>query len=127
MASFLSDSILDNGLSHLTNNGDAIYITSALSTTYTAATSTNALGYKTSISIGSPADRTDTGNGRKVTVPSISGGTVSATGTASHYAIVDTANSAVLAAGTLTSSQSVTSGNTFSIPTSFDIGIPDAT
>lgn len=122
---FLADDILDSGLSYLTANGNALYITSALSTTFAAATSTNALGDKTSISIGSPTDRTEAGNGRKVVVAAISGGNVTGTGTASHYAIVDTVNSAVLAAGALTASQPVTSGNSFSVQ-AFDIGIPDA-
>ncbi|MDI6770104.1 MAG: hypothetical protein QMD04_10585, partial [Anaerolineales bacterium] len=62
-------------------------------------------------------------SGRKVTVPSISDGAVTATGTATHYAVVDTANSRLLATGALSASQVVTNGNTFTL-TAFDIGIP---
>jgi hypothetical protein len=50
---------------------------------------------------------------------------VTATGTATHFAITDTVNSRLLATGALTASQGVTSGNSFTL-TTFDIGIPDA-
>ena len=97
-------------------------ITSAEATTYTEANATYALGNSTSLSISAPADRT--GGGRKVTVAAITDGSVTGTGTATHYAIVDTVNSRLLATGSLTASQSVTSGNTFTLST-VDIGIPD--
>ena len=54
----------------------------------------------------------------------ISDGSVTGTGNATHYAIVDTSNSRLLVAGALTASQSVTTGNTFSLA-SLDVGIPD--
>jgi hypothetical protein len=56
-------------------------------------------------------------------VSAVSAGTVTGTGTATHWALVDTGNSRLLAAGSLSASQGVTSGNTFDL-TSFDIGIP---
>ena len=64
------------------------------------------------------------GGGRKVTVAAISDGSITGTGTATHYAIVDSTNSRLLATAALTASQSVTNGNTFTLAT-FDIGIPD--
>ena len=96
--------------------------TSQESTTYASANSTHALGSSTSLSIGSPADRS--GGGREVTVAAVTDGSISATGTASHYAILDTSNTRLLATGSLSASQSVTSGNTFTLA-SFKIGIPD--
>jgi hypothetical protein len=60
-----------------------------------------------------------------VTVAEITDGSVTATGTATHYAITDTVNSRLLAAGNLASSQGVTAGNIFTLP-AFDIGIPGA-
>ena len=93
-------------------------------TTYTAATSTLTLGNSTSLSIAAPSDRT--GGGRKVTVSAISDGSITGTGTVTHYALVDTTNTRLLATAALTASQSVTSGNTFTLA-SFDIGIPDPT
>lgn len=118
----LNDRVFDNGLSVLDLEANAIYITSQEATDYTDATSTSALGNSTSLSIGAPQDRT--GGGREVVVAAISDGSVTGTGTATHYALVDTANSRLLATGTLTASQSVTSGNTFTL-SSFTIGIPD--
>ena len=66
-----------------------------------------------------------TPNGRKVTSAAVTDGSVTTTGTASHYAVVDSANSRLLATGALASSQAVTSGNTFTLA-AFDVGIPDA-
>ena len=118
----LNDRVFDNGLTVLDTEANRIDVTSQEATTYTEATSTYTLGNSTSLSIGAPADRT--GGGRKVTVAAITDGSISGTGTATHYAIVDTSNSRLLATGSLTASQSVTSGNTFTLAT-FDIGIPD--
>jgi hypothetical protein len=118
----LADRVFDNGLTVLDTEANRIDITSQESTTYTEATSTHTLGNSTSLSIASPSDRS--GGGREVVVSAISDGSVSGTGTATHYAIVDTVNSRLLATGSLSASQSVTSGNTFSLA-SFTIGIPD--
>lgn len=119
---FLNDRVFDNGLTVLDTEADKITITSQEVTTYTEGNATYALGEATGISISAPADRT--GGGRKVTVSAVTSGSVTATGTATHYAILDTVNSRLLATGSLTASQAVTSGNTFSL-SSFDIGIPD--
>jgi hypothetical protein len=122
MAGFLADRIFDNGLTVLDTEATHLYITSSQATTYAEATSTYALGNKSSLSIGAPADRV--GGGRKVTVAAITDGSVTATGTAAYYAIVDSANSRLLATDVLSASQAVTSGNTFTLP-AFDIYIPD--
>jgi len=119
---FLNDRVFDNGLTVLDTEANKILITSAEPTTYTEANATYALGNSTSLSIGAPQDRS--GGGREVVVAAITDGSVTATGTATHYAIVDTVNSRLLAAGSLTASQAVTSGNTFTL-TSVAIGIPD--
>ena len=74
------------------------------------------------MSIGAPQDRN--AGGREVVVAAISDGTVTATGTATHYAILDTVNSRLLATGSLSASQAVTSGNTFTL-SSTTVGIPD--
>jgi hypothetical protein len=118
----LGDRVFDNGLTVLDQEANKITITSQESTTYASANSTHALGSSTSLSIGAPADRS--GGGREVTVAAISDGSVSATGTATHYAILDTSNSRLLATGSLSASQSVTNGNSFTLA-SFKIGIPD--
>ena len=56
----------------------------------------------------------DTGTGRQVTVPAITDGTVTADGTATHWAMHNGSN-AVVASGALTASQLLTSGNTFTL------------
>lgn len=118
----LNNRVFDNGLTVLDTEANRVDVTSQEASTYAEATSTYTLGNSTSLSIGAPADRS--GGGRKVAVASITDGSVTGTGTATHYALVDTNNSRLLATGSLTASQSVTSGNTFTLAT-FDIGIPD--
>lgn len=119
---FLADRVYDNGLSALDTEANRLDITSQEATTYAQATSTYTLGNKTSLSVGSPGAATP--NGRKVTVAAITDGTVTGTGDATHWAIVDTANSRLLATGSLSGGgQTVTSGNTFTLG-AFDIRIP---
>ena len=123
----IADYVFDAALAKFDTEANRIDVCSSEPTTYTAATTTPAssgvsLGNATSISISAPADRT--GGGRKVTVSAITNGSVTYSATATHYAIVDTVNSRLLATGSLSASQSVTSGNTFTL-TAFDVGIPD--
>jgi hypothetical protein len=116
----LANAVLDDGLSTLTTNGTRIDICSTEPTTYAQATSTYSLG-TSSTTTGSPADRT--GGGREVTVAAVTDANVTGTGTASFYAITN-GSSTLYATGGLSTSQSVTVGNTFSLG-SFTIGIPD--
>jgi len=118
----LNNRVFDNGLTVLDTEANKILVTSQEATTYTEANATYALGNSTSLSISAPADRT--GGGREVTVSAISDGAVTGTGTVTHYALVDTSNSRLLATGSLTASQAVTSGNTFTLG-AFTVGIPD--
>jgi hypothetical protein len=117
----IADYILDLALAELDTATSTLHLCSGEPANY-AGIAAVLLGAKTSLSIGAPADRTP--NGRKVTVASFSDGSVSATGTASHWAI-SKSGSTLMVAGALASPQSVTNGNTFSLP-AFDIGIPDA-
>lgn len=109
----LNDRVFDNGLTVLDTEANRVDICSQEPTTYTAATSTYTLGNTTSISISAPTDG-DT-SGRKVTLAAITGASVSGTGDATHYAISDTSNTRLLVTGSLSASQAVTSGNTFSL------------
>lgn len=119
---FIADAVFDNGLSYADTNGTRIDITSQEATTYAEATSTYTLGNDT-VNTGAPeAGDVD---GRKVVVPAISSGSVTATGTASHWALTD-GTSVLIATGALTATQSVTSGNTFTLD-AIDITIRDAT
>lgn len=119
---FIADYVLDAALAKLAE-ANRLDICSQEPTTYAEATTTYTLGNKTSLSVGAPTDRTPTG--RKAVVAAITDGTVTGTGTATHYALSDTGNSRLLATGALSASQAVTSGNTFTTG-AFDVGIPDA-
>lgn len=122
--SFLNDNVLDAALSYISTNANRLDICSTEPATYTEATSTFTLGNKTSPGYTGPANG-DT-SGRKITINAISDGSVTGTGTASHWALSKTtATTELVAAGSLASSQGVTSGNTFTL-TAFDIEIPDA-
>ena len=119
---YLDNRVYYNGLTVLDTEANAIHICSAEPTTYSETTSTYTLGNATGVTVGAPADRT--GGGREVVVDAAADGNITATGTATHYALVDTVNSRLLAASALTASQAVTNGNTFTLA-SFTIGIPD--
>ena len=118
----IENPVYDAALQVLIDDGDRLDLCSQEPTNYTEATSTYSLGNQTTITIGTIADGDV--SGRKVTVSATSGGTIGTTGTATHYAISDTTGTQLLAAGELTTSQQVVSGNTFTTE-AFDIEIPD--
>lgn len=120
---FLSDNVLDAPCSYISTNGGRVDICSQEPATYTEATSTYTLGNKTSPSFTGPANGDV--SGRKITLDAISDGSVTGTDTATHWAISKTtATTDLLAANSLSSSQAVTSGNTFTL-TATDIEFPD--
>lgn len=119
---FISDEVFDQGLDYADTNGTRIDITNAEATTYAEATSTFTLGNKTGLNTGATEDG-DT-DGRKVVVPAITDGSVTSTDTATHWALTD-GSSILVATGALSSSQAVTSGNTFTLD-AIDITIRDA-
>lgn len=119
---YINSIVLDSGLSYVKTNADKIFICSQEPNTYTGASSTYALGVKDfgaggvvngNIADGSPS-------GRKVTTNAITDGSVTGTGTASHWAMVYSGGTSLLAASSLSASQSVTTGNTFTL-TAFDV------
>ena len=119
--SFLSDNVRDDGLQQLTNNVNELHICSQEPTTFTEATSTYTLGNKTNPTVSAP-QAGDT-SGREVQMSAFSDGSVTADGTATHYAWVDTVNSTLYVAEALSASQAVTNGNTFSLG-AHDVTIP---
>lgn len=118
----LENPVYDAALQVLIDDGDRLDLCSQEPTSYTEATSTYSLGNQTTITIGTIADGDV--SGRKVTVSATTGGSIGTTGTATHYAISDTTGTQLLAAGELTTSQQVVSGNSFTTE-AFDIEIPD--
>ena len=120
---FIIDAILDNLssiASQTTRKIDICYTQEP--TTYTEATSTYTCGNKTGLTMTALGDGAV--DGRKVDTPAITDGSVTATQTAGWWGLTDAA--AVLhAAGALSSSQAVTSGNTFTLD-AISITIRDA-
>ena len=123
---YVHDDVLDGALTVITDNADRLDICSQEPVTYTEATSTYTLGYKDHGAAGSAfgtiGDATPTG--RKIASTAVTDGAVTATDTATHWGASDTTNSKLMAASSLSASQAVTSGNSFSLP-SFDITLPD--
>jgi len=123
MANVVGDYVLDNGLAALDTLADKIILVSADPANY-AGVAALTLGTKTftvGAAVGAPAAGTP--NGRKVSTTAITDGAVTANGTATGWAIVDSVNSRLLANGDLAASQVVTTGNSFTLP-SFDITLP---
>ena len=118
---FLNDDVLDDGLQVLTDaTSKELHICSQEPTTRTEAVTTYTLGNKSAPTVGAPTDGDS--SGRKVVVSAITDGSVTGTGTATHWALVD--GTRLLATQSLASSQAVTSGNTFTLA-AIDITIPD--
>lgn len=121
---FMNDLLLDLPLQAIEDDADRMDICSQEPANYTEATSTFTLGNETTLAYTGPSDRTP--NGRETEVDAITAGSVTATDTATHWALSKTpATSTLYCAGALSSSQGVTSGNTFTL-TATVIGIPDA-
>jgi len=120
---YIADAALDAALNNI-NDGDRVDICSQEPANYTEATSTYTLGNKTSASVGSPTN--GDASGRKVTISAITDGSVSSDGTASHWALSEVSGTELKAAESLSSSQGVTNGNTFSL-NALDIEFPDPT
>jgi hypothetical protein len=123
----VADRVLDLGLNVLDTEATHLYINyTSEPTTFTEATSTKACGNKNwgaGAVCGSPAAGSP--NGRKVTTAAITDGSVTATQTAGWWSITDNTNSRLLATGTLSATQAVTSGNVFTLG-AFDIRLPGA-
>lgn len=120
---YLHNDVYDLGLSVLTDDAGRLDICSQEPSTYAQATNTYSLGNAAVSSVSAPQDGTP--NGRQVTVAEIAspGGSVTGTGTAGFWALVDEGSSRLLAAGPLASSQPVTTGNSFTMG-SFTLRIP---
>lgn len=118
---YVNDEALDAALAVAPGAATRLDICSQEPTTRTEAITTYSLGNKTSPSVGAAGNGTP--NGRKRTVAAITDGTVTVTGTATHWALTD--GTRLLATAPLSASQSVTSGNTFTLG-AFDVRIPDA-
>jgi hypothetical protein len=121
MANKVADAILDGALAIYDTVATAIHLLSADPTVF-ADVSTLTLGNKTwgaGGAFGSPG--AGDVNGRKVMSTAITDGSITTTGTATKWAVVDSTR--LLANGSLSTAQAVTSGNTFLLD-SFKIELP---
>lgn len=108
---FIADVVFDDGLSVLDTNGTRLDICSSEPTSYTEATSTFSLGNDT-VNTGAPENGAT--DGRRVIVPAITSGSVTGTGTVAFWALTNGSDT-LYATGSLSASQVVTTGNTFSL------------
>ena len=118
----INDEVFDQGLDWADTNGTRLDIVSTDPGLTYATVTGNTLGNKTSYSVGVTED--GAADGRRVIGQAITDGTVSGTGTATHWAITNGTDT-VVASGALSASQSVTSGNTFTLD-AISITIRDA-
>lgn len=118
MAEYLHDSVLDAALA-LLSGSKTLHILPAGTYADRAAVLAASLGNKV-VTVGA-AEAGDV-SGRKVRIPAITDGAVTATGTAAQWAIID--GSTYLAGEDLAATQAVTNGNTFTLAAT-DIELPD--
>ncbi len=111
---YMNDEVFDQGLDYADTNGTRIDICSQEPTTYGEATTDGAfsLGNKTGLNTG--ATEAGAVDGRRVIIPAITDGTVTETGTATHWALTD-GSAVLIATGALSSGQGVTDGNPFTL------------
>lgn len=121
MGKWANDNVMENGLNWIKNNCNEMHICSQQPTNFTEATSTYSLGSVAMSSSDFTLADGDT-SGRKLTVAGkeIS---VSADGTITHVALVDTSTSTLMYV-TTTNSESVSAGNTANVG-SWDVEIGD--
>ena len=124
---YLADAVLDAALAVIDTKADRIDICSQEPSNYTEATSTYTLGNK---DFGGPgtafaSPRNGDVSGRKIVSFAVTDGSVTGTGTVTDWAVSHVGGTDLLAASDISATQSVTSGNTWSLQ-SFDIEIPDA-
>jgi len=122
MAKSIHNNVLDAALDYIRYNGDEMYICSAEPTSYAEASSTYALASALLLPSHYTIDDGDS-SGRKVTIAQQSDILVDSTGDATHIAICNGSDTELILVTTCTS-QSLTSGNTVTVP-AFDDEIAD--
>lgn len=124
----IADGAFDAALNYIKNGLDRLDICTQQPADATAARTNpaggNSLGNEVISSANTTGPQVGDVDGRELQINAIDDGDVTATGTATHWAISN--STVLLASGTLQSSQAVTSGNKFTLGV-FDITIRDAT
>ena len=110
---YINPEVFDQGLDYAVANGTRLDICyTSEPTTYAEATSTKSCGNKTGITVGA-TEAGDT-DGRKVVIPEITTGSVTADQTAGWWALTN-GSSILVAAGALSATQGVSNGNPFTL------------
>lgn len=117
----INDEVFDQGLDWADTNGTMLDIVSTDPGLTYATVTANTLGNDT---VNTGATQDGATDGRRVIIPAITAGIVTGTGTATHWALTNGTDT-VIASGALSSSQAVTSGNTFTLD-AISITIRDA-
>ncbi|MFW6001816.1 MAG: hypothetical protein ACOCQD_00590 [archaeon] len=121
MTRYLHDDAIDASLEYIADNGDKLTVCATAPNTFTEATVDNML-METTLTTGDGNGDYTIGDysagGRKLTVSAQNDVTVDSSGTADHFAIVDTTNSKLLLV-TPCQSMELTAGNTENL-NSFD-------
>lgn len=117
---FIADAAFDAGLNIIRDNATHLTICSSEPNNY-ASVATVKLGEKQNVAIGEAQNNSPTG--RKIVVGEITDGNVTASGTATHWALHNNTDT-LYASGTLTS-KNVVAGNLFTLDT-IDISFSDA-
>jgi len=118
---FIADTVRDDGLNHAKTSGTRLDICSSEPATYAAAVGAASLGNKTGLALTGPADAA---SGRKVSIPIVTDGNVTAAGTATHWALTDGVGE-LIATGDIAPDQVVTDGNTWKTTAAIDLSFPD--
>jgi hypothetical protein len=118
---YLNDRVLDYGLNELYTNGTRLDICTVFPTTFTEATDTYSIGYKTSVPWNAPAAADPTG--RKLVCSAFSTGLGTADGDGVCYTITDPVNSRLLVVYDLDESDVIVEDDAFSVP-QFEIVFP---
>ena len=126
MAKIVHDDVLDGALNIIKNNCTKMTACSSQPTTYTEGNATYALADVT-LASGDFANANGDTSGRKTTVAAKSSVMIDTSGTATHVALLDVANSKLLYVTTCTSQALTANGsNTVNFP-AWDIEIADPT
>lgn len=123
---FIADAALDAALDYVRTNGTRVDFCTLEPTTYASATSTNSLANQSGITL--TANAAGSPNGRRCTIPDTVVATVTADGTATHWALTD-GSSELVATGPLTASEDVIVGggsSTLSLNAAIPVQVADA-
>lgn len=109
----LANGAKDAALDYIRDRAQRMDICSSEPSNYEQATSTYSLGYSNSVVLGST--QTVSGNDREAQMSAIDDGVGTATGTATYFALTSDSDSELLYTQTVSNSQVVASGNTWTL------------